>query len=34
MHVFDRLGAVGDLQLAVERGRIDDDLLVVAQYAR
>ncbi len=26
----DRLGAVGDLQLAVERGRIDDDLLVVA----
>ncbi len=26
----DRLGAVGDLQLAVERGAIDDDLLVVA----
>ncbi len=26
----DRLGAVGDLQLAIERGRIDDDLLVVA----
>jgi glucose-1-phosphate thymidylyltransferase len=26
----DRLGAIGDLQLAVERGAIDDDLLVVA----
>jgi glucose-1-phosphate thymidylyltransferase len=26
----DRLGAVGDLQLAIDRGRIDDDLLVVA----
>jgi glucose-1-phosphate thymidylyltransferase len=26
----DRLGAVGDLQLAIERGGIDDDLLVVA----
>jgi glucose-1-phosphate thymidylyltransferase len=26
----DRLGAVGDLQLAIERGAIDDDLLVVA----
>jgi glucose-1-phosphate thymidylyltransferase len=26
----DRLGAVGDLQLAVERGAIDDELLVVA----
>jgi glucose-1-phosphate thymidylyltransferase len=25
-----RLGAIGDLQLALERGRIDDDLLVVA----
>jgi glucose-1-phosphate thymidylyltransferase len=26
----DRLGAIGDLQLAIERGAIDDDLLVVA----
>ena len=26
----DRLGAVGDLQLVIERGAIDDDLLVVA----
>jgi len=26
----DRLGAVGDLQFAIERGGIDDDLLVVA----
>jgi glucose-1-phosphate thymidylyltransferase len=26
----DRLGAVGDLQLAIEHGAIDDDLLVVA----
>jgi glucose-1-phosphate thymidylyltransferase len=26
----DRLGAIGDLQLAIERGGIDDDLLVVA----
>jgi glucose-1-phosphate thymidylyltransferase len=26
----DRLGAVGDLQLAIERGAIDEDLLVVA----
>jgi glucose-1-phosphate thymidylyltransferase len=26
----DRLGAVGDLQLVIERGEIDDDLLVVA----
>jgi glucose-1-phosphate thymidylyltransferase len=26
----DRLGALGDLQLAIERGSIDDDLLVVA----
>jgi glucose-1-phosphate thymidylyltransferase len=26
----DRLGAIGDLQVAIERGGIDDDLLVVA----
>jgi len=26
----DRLGAIGDLQLAIERGAIDDDLLVIA----